>query len=298
MISPKYRNLIFRIKSKIFKEFFLLLNFRPSSYPYVSGDAFRSISDHVYDEAKKLDPLEVGLNNIVFVKTDLIYLYFRNIHPKIQNKYKLITHNSDGEIGEAETKFIDDKIIHWFAQNNTFPHPKITQIPIGIENKYWHRNGYILIRIIDKIKKSVVIKKNRILFGFNINTNHEKRYQAINVLRKSKFADEIKRKIHPKNYFKLLNTYKFVASPEGNGPDCIRTWEAMLLNTVPVVTRSYLTDFFKQLGLPMLVIDKWTDINQLDDKLIQNTYLNIKSSAKTDGLHMDYWIEKIKSNIS
>lgn len=52
----------------------------------------------------------------------------------------------------------------------------------------------------------------------------------------------------------------FVLSPEGNGMDCHRTWEALLLGNIPVVRRNPLVGLYD--GLPVLVVDDWADVTR------------------------------------
>eukprot|EP01094_Clydonella_sp_ATCC50884_P024300 TRINITY_DN6054_c0_g1_i1.p2 TRINITY_DN6054_c0_g1~~TRINITY_DN6054_c0_g1_i1.p2 ORF type:complete len:299 (-),score=75.73 TRINITY_DN6054_c0_g1_i1:247-1143(-) len=60
---------------------------------------------------------------------------------------------------------------------------------------------------------------------------------------------------------------KFVASPEGFGTDCFRTWEALLSGSFPVVKSSAIDPLFD--GLPVLIVKKWTD---LSPELLYRTY--------------------------
>ena len=91
--------------------------YRPDSLPFVSGDTFRKISDHIFDESKSFDPKKVQNNDIVFVKTDLKDIYFNSFHNNIRSKYILICHNSDSSFEESDVNFIDEKIIHWSNGN-------------------------------------------------------------------------------------------------------------------------------------------------------------------------------------
>ena len=50
--------------------------FRPSSKPYISGDTFRKYADHIFDESTSFKPKDVRKNDIVFINSDLIEVYF------------------------------------------------------------------------------------------------------------------------------------------------------------------------------------------------------------------------------
>lgn len=73
---------------------------RISSAPYITGDTFRGMADHVFDELIESNgstwrPKDVKAGDIIFVKTDFLHLFFTTRHRHINASYILITHNSD-----------------------------------------------------------------------------------------------------------------------------------------------------------------------------------------------------------
>ncbi len=286
------QNLLFRFRRGLERRFMNFFNLRPTSYPYVSGDTFRDITDFIYEKNKKFDPKKVSNRAIIFVDIKLIDDYFKEIHPQIKEKYILITHNGDNEINEVMiSKYLDNKIIHWFGQNVSVINNKVTPIPIGLENRYFCNNG--ITSYLDKIIDKKTEKRNRILFGFSISTNPKERQPAYDVLSKLDSADKIAGWPTPKEYFNKLAQYKFVASPPGNGLDCHRTWEAMYLGVIPIVKRSVAIKYFKNLGLPLLIIDNWSEIAKLDESDLRNLAEEIKKNSKTESLYFDYWKKQI-----
>lgn len=290
-INNVYR-IIFRIRRGIERRLFLLFNSRPSSTPFISGDGFRKISHHVYEKRTVFNPMKIVEKEIVFLEVELLDKYFEEIHPKINCNYILITHNGDNEINkEIVNKYLDNKIIHWFAQNVSVDHPKLTPIPIGLENRKYCNNG--VISYLKKATKSSKEKINKILYGFNILTNLTERQAAYNILSKLTIGDKIDGWPFPKEYFEMLARYKFVASPPGNGIDCHRTWEAMYLETVPIVKDSLLVQYFRSLNLPLWVVTDWKELSLLSEQEFGNIYLKITKESNKEALHMDYWIKKI-----
>lgn len=286
--------LYFRAKSHFF---YLKIRWsrdsRPSSYPYLSGDSFRKISDHFYDETKKDKPENVKDGEIVFVKADYLTEYFRDFHPKVKYPYKLISHNSDYNITEKDLGHIDNKIIHWYGQNVLVSHPKLTPLPIGLENLYIYVNG--ITKNFDYWRKHLPTnKKTKMLFGFNKYTNLKEREVAERILEKNTLADKIKKRLNPDNYIKLLSQYKFMASPPGNGLDCIGAWEAMHVKTIPIVKKSVMTQYFKKIKLPLLLIDDWSELSELEERDLGRIYTEIYTQSDDSALFMDYWINKIK----
>src|ERR1035437_5003696 len=212
----------FRLRNKLIRVSMHILRLRPASYPYITGDGFRKIANHIYDETGKCNPQDIQDGEIVFLKSDMIPEWFEKIHPKITQKYKLISHNSDYNVTDYDLLFIDNKIIHWFAQNvlTTHSHPKLTPIPIGINNYYIYMQS--APRFYDTFRKIICEQKNRIIFGFSIDTNPKERQPAYNFLINLKTADRIKGKNYPRMYVKLIKRYKFIAAPNGNGLDVPR----------------------------------------------------------------------------
>ena len=84
--------------------------------------------------------------------------------------------------------------------------------------------------------------------------------------------------------------FAFTLSPFGNGLDCHRTWEALLLGTIPIVMRSSLDPLFED--LPVVIVDQWSEVtaqrlaNELDR--IAVTRFNFSR------LELAYWVAKIK----
>lgn len=266
-------------------------NPRPSSTPYISGDTFRALANKIHEEGNLLDPLSVKKNDIVFVESQILKSFFDNVYPHITEKYILISHNGDTDIDVSFSKYAnDDKIIHWFAQNVLVKHPKITPIPIGLENAYYHQNG--VVKIFDQIRKQLKnssVRKNTILYSFNTATNPSVRVPVLEILKKNSLAQSLNNWPNPKQYLDSVQSYKFIASPRGNGEDCIRTWEAMLVDTIPIVARSISTEYFKNLGLPLFVVDSFEEINHLSEYDLSSKYDLIMSEANIRPLYIDYW---------
>ena len=136
----------------------------------------------------------------------------------------------------------------------------------------------------------------RILWGFTVANNYQPRKMAAEALQAYPFADRTSGWCSF-IYRRILLKYMFVASPEGNGIDCHRTWEAMYLRTVPIVTRSPVTEFFVDLGLPMLMVDSWSDINKLNQNDLIETYREKAIQFDNEALYFEFWKNKIKGEI-
>ena len=288
------RNLPFKINKKLLQ---WIIRFsedpRPESFPYISGDTFRKHCDHIFDRTKTFRPQSVKANQTIFVQADMLKSFFEDLHPLISSPYILVSHNSDQNIGPEFFPFIDGKLIHWFAQSLTAPHPKISPLPIGLENLHYQNHG--VTSRFEKIRKNIPAKNSRVLAGFNVRTNPEERSAALNVLRQHSAVDLLERPLRPAEYLERLATYKFVASPAGNSLDCIRTWEALYVRVVPIVKRSVISDFFRDLGLPLLVVKEWEDLKNIDEAGLAKIYGDLEGRFEHDALWFPYWLKKISS---
>jgi hypothetical protein len=289
-------NILWKIKRKVRRTLIAHShNPHPSSYPYISGDTFRSKADHIYEfgNTTSLKPGSVAPNDIIFVQADILDEYFTKIHPLINNPYKLITQNGDRNITEKELLYIDEKIIHWFAQNILVTHPKVTPIPIGLENAYYANAGYL--PLYTKPLPSRDTRSPHILVGFNVASNSSQRKIALEILSHNANADIINKRYSQDDYVSVVRKYCFVASPPGNGDDCIRSWESMLLGAVPIVKRSVGIEYFESLHLPIFIVDSWDDLANLSEYDLNVKYDLIMSRADRRPLSIDYWWNIIKN---
>jgi len=191
---------------------------------------------------------------VLYVYGHDLDLFFSNSFNEINHQIKLISHNTDYPVDSKYIQYLDDdKIIHWYAQNAILDHPKLTPVPIGIANKQWpHGNIENFLQVInEKNKKENIVYKN-----FDITTNTSVRSRVNHITNQNKIYMDTNRS-HTE-YLQKVAKSLFVISPQGNGIDCHRIWEALYLGTVPIVERS--SAFRNFTDLPILFIDKWEDV--------------------------------------
>lgn len=267
---------------------------RGSSTPYISGDSFRSLADHLFDETSDIfDPKAVKLGDVIFVKTDYLDLFFKEKHPLIMNKYILITHNSDfGVLSKYEPILADEKIIVWFGQNAAIKNnKKFIPIPIGIANQCWsHGNVTIFNKVSDDLKRNKIQKKHLLGINFRSGTNASIRQPIYDYFIKKDFCTNIETKNH-EEYLKKMAQAKFILSPAGNGLDCHRTWEALLVGAVPIIENSTLDELF--VDLPVLIINNWQDITR---EYLEKKYIEMQQKEYDyNKIYFEFWKTLINS---
>lgn len=181
-----------------------------------------------------------------------------------QNKFILVTHNSDGEIRPIEEVFNIlncEKLLRWVGQNICFEHPKLHFLPIGLANSMWDHGNVSLFN--DNFLINLHKKIRKVYFNFSISTNIKKRQICYDSLKdKLEWLENVN---HIHNLMRLKE-YEFSICPEGNGVDSHRLWESLYLNTVPIVIESEFTNILKKQGIPIVVLENWLDfdINKLN----------------------------------
>ncbi len=267
--------------------------FRLSSKPFISGDTYRKMANHIFDETVFFQPKDVKKNDVVFVKSDLIEIYFEICHPKIINNYILITHNSDRNITEREVSFSDEIISHWFAQNlSVKSNEKISPLPIGFENRRYFNHGKIKnLKYFSNLKSE---KKNKILSSFTPSTNYFLRTEALNSTKDIKEVDTEKYDT-PLDYLSNSKNYKFVICPPGNGLDTHRLWQGMLTKTVPILKSDNFSKNFYKMGMPILLIKDWSELKKFDKEMIEETYNNYKDYDFGKFIDISFWSGLIDS---
>ncbi len=259
---------------------------------YLTSNVFKSFAEFCYDAKEgPFNPKSVGKGQCIFVKTDYIEDFFSKIHPFIKYPYVLITHDSDYPAIKSKgcQKYLNDKkLVAWFAIHVNYIHPKLHPIPIGIgysDNKPCTRSQ------LQNSRRLMNLCKKKHLLYLRINpTEHKERSYVSQLFSDKPFCYNPGRKPW-ELYIQDVARSKFVLSPRGNGLDCFRTWESLYMGSIPIVKRSKMDSVFK--GLPVLIIDEWTD---LTEKFLKKKYIEMKKKKYSLGkLDPQYWKALINS---
>lgn len=270
-----------------------------SSYPYLSGDGFRSIAHVIYDQFLDFDPTKVAYGDIVFVRNSALLDFFTKIHPRITTPYVLISHNEDSTIGESYVSYIDENILHWYCLNLNFKHPKVTVLPIGIQNYCVGYPDNFVQLYLDTRKQLLdtpaitTARKHRILYAFTLDPRNSERAHAFEVLSNAPLAETIS--VPRTEYYATLATYTFIACPRGNGIDCHRIWESLYLNVIPILIRNDFSEQLAESGFPVLLIDSWEKLLTLDEEFLRTYYETHKEGFNSEKLFLRYWYDTFAS---
>ena len=295
-LSLRFRNFLEdpqRLISRFTRSLNFKLGLRGSSKPYISGDSFRKEANLVWE--KSSSNFEIGdikSNFVIFCESDCIFDLNQKILGKLTVPITLILGNSDQNHDSTFINIISNvSVKKIFAQNLEASKDGFYPLPIGLENLWYSSHGKI--SEFKKLRKVSKIRRPRIMWTFNVETNPAIRSKAAQDLSNIEVADRFGI-VSSREHRELLLSYSFIASPPGNGLDTHRTWEAMYLGCVPIVLRSYMTEYFEKLGLPIWVVDGYSQIESLSEQQLSEKYEELKPGFENKALWFDFWANQIR----
>lgn len=276
-----------------------IFGYRPSSSPYLSEDSFRSIADHIWEAPNfRLNPESVSPGDVIFCEAAAVSSLKNKILDQVDSSVVLILGESDGDqTADIQILTVHDNVRHVFASNLEVPAQKATLLPVGLENKRSGKNGStkpFRRYHIDQRRTSISDRRMRIMWSLDVNLNFEEGEKAANALLQSPAADKVQPE-SVKMQMELLKTYGFIACPPGFGADTHQMWEALYLDCVPVVKRTFSTVTLKELGLPLLIVDSFRDCINLTEPQLQEKYQLLRPDFSTQALWLPYWRNEFRS---
>lgn len=254
-------------------------------------------------------------NEIVHVCPQALTNFVTKVLPTITNPFILVTNNSDLTTpidisNETDILLKSPFLKHWFAQNCVLSHEKITRIPIGLD--------YHSLRPSKKqftwsppekhawgLKASPVIQEQELLalkalslpfekreikayanFQFLMTTRYGKidRIDCFNTVPKDLVFYEPTRVVRSVCWTNMIKN-AFVLSPQGNGIDCHRTWEALCLGCIPILKTSGIDPLFE--NLPVWIVNEWSEVTYQAMKAKIDEFKN--KSFALEKLTLRYW---------
>lgn len=221
-------------------------------HPFITGNGIAAHCRYVIN----YDDLTVNRdadNDWWFCRTDFVEYFFAKHEP--EHDYVLFSHNSDRPVDERLRRFLRRRSLRaWFAANAAVRDPKLHALPLGIANPRWsHGDGAKLLRVqAERLDKQSLFEAS-----YDIST-----YPPARGYCRDRTGIEPAARLDFEEYLRSLARSYFCIAPRGNGIDTHRVWEALYLRTIPIVTRSVVTE--QHAGLPLIVLDDWADFRTID----------------------------------
>jgi hypothetical protein len=274
---------------------------RLSSFPFISGDTFREMCDLVVDESG-ISHTEWQPGDQIFVATKYVELLLDLARDarraQIAATMKVLIHNGDRLPNNDTLRELSQRFAKVWAVNTTdaLRDLGIGALPIGLENLHWGRNGLLENFPLPIQGESLfdVADRETLIFGsFRTVTNPPEREPLRAALRERGARwHEPSGKVT--TYISEMRRAVFVPSPRGNGLDCHRTWEALYLGAIPVVTAGTLAPELVR-GLPILEVPDWQAFLEYADDELRILAATLAPMSR-ERAYMPYWCALLASD--
>jgi hypothetical protein len=94
----------------------------------------------------------------------------------------------------------------------------------------------------------------------SVKTNRRERKAAAAAVEGLPFVDKLAARLPKVDFWARMQDCQFVLSPPGNGLDCHRTWEALILGSVPIVKRTSLARMFEEDDFPVVQVTSYDEL--------------------------------------
>ena len=257
--------------------------------------------------------------DLVWVRHIALPQLVAEVLPHVRNRFALVTGDEDWSI---PSDFVDsrritecEQVACWFTQNydGSDDSGKISPIPIGLDfhtisnrRKWGHwpatptQQEAELASLVARMPPA----SERLLLAhadFHFNKHKQKlrgdtRDDVETLLRDNRQVVFQDKKVRRMDLWETKTRYAFVVSPHGNGLDCHRTWESLVLGNIPIVKRSPLDPLYD--GLPVVIVDDWREITEQSLR----SWLDLHAEAFSrpsvqERLTNRYWIEHMRRKL-
>jgi hypothetical protein len=253
----------------------------------------------------------------VWVRITALPQFVAEVLPHIRARFALVSGDEDGsmpsDFDRAQEILTNEFVDCWFTQNfdGRDTSGKMFPLPIGCDfhtisnrRKWGHpmatpgEQEEELQALRAKMKPNIQ-RLPRVHADFHLNIHAravggETRAAVEATLRKNGCIDFVPSRIPRLQLWQEKTRYAFVVSPHGNGLDCHRTWESLLLGNIVIVKRSPLDPLYE--GLPVVIVDRWEEITESNLRSWHTRYAETFGTAEVQmRLTNQYWIDRIRS---
>lgn len=282
--------------------YLLYININITKSKYISSRNFPYLCDHHITNLQTSSielPITIPKKHgeSIYITTDAIPNFILNYLPQIKYRFVLVTGDSDltipdNYVDETNKLLSHPLLLKWYAQNyRNIYNSKIDNLPIGLDlhtlitKPLWGKiqTEDEQLKDINKLKSLTIAKLNQCYSNFHFNLGGKycsDRKEAIERIQKNivYYEPYIVNRI---NSWNNMIKFKYTICPHGNGLDCHRNWEALILGCIPIVKKSDIDNLYE--NLPVIIVDNWSDVNY---ELLNNYKFNNIDKSK---LYIDYW---------
>ena len=275
---------------------------RQSSFPFLSGDTFRSVAGTVWDKDGSVRERAYGeaicfVDSRTSIQPGWIDRFVTYCEDREDTRRPVLIIHNDDEVPDADGLAILASVTtQVFCVNVPDGIKGVTPIPLGLENVSYNRSGrlrYYLDRPVRGVSGEDIDRL--VVSSFSVGTNQEKREPVARLMESSRHGHQ--GMVWKSGEFReVIARSLFVISPPGNGADAHRTWESVYLGAVPVVERGYLAASLVD-NLPILAVDSYEEFLEMSDDDLVSTYQTLRKRP-VERAYAPYWVNQIMGYVS
>jgi len=223
----------------------------------------------------------------------------KSLQSRVPSKSSLLIGHSDKETAVGDlVPFLLKGYVNFWATNARPFGSTLNSLPLGLTNPSAESQMHRVLgdtshfETADRESTFPVSFDGSIYGNFSVETNSRVRKPLVEFLEKNgtPFKEPLFSGRGRIDYLKSLRQHSLTVCPEGNGVDTHRIWETLYMGGTPVITKSpFMTNLIE--GLPVLVLDDWSelqDLRKLEDKWNSLNFSNFNFRK----LYASYWVEK------
>lgn len=260
------------------------LSLTPETSDFITGNGLAQQCRYVLNwDALSIN--EEADNNWWFCRPEWLSYFFRTLAPS--ERFVLFSHNSESLIDPSIAANLarQHQLVAWFGANVAVHRPNLFAFPLGISDPHWPHGDSAALK---KWQSTTIERTTLFDANFDPHANPVERQYCIAQTGLVPGPQKPFTK-----YLRDLRTSCFCLSPAGVGIDTHRTWEALYLGTIPVVTRSVLTE--QHPDLPMVVLDDWAEFSSVP--FSPALYEELIAGWDPAALGLDRYLERVKATI-
>lgn len=265
---------------------------------YVSSTVMRDGCDVIWDEFEDTPPQGIfgphSPGTVVWVNTMHVSRFIADILPQIEGQFVLVTarENNSTAAFDVDAVLGNPQVLHWFIENFEMPPAlletqRITPLPLGLN---YHKldpaspnqsrdmgtaatpvqQQAAMNRIRDDISP-IRTRPLKVYANFHLNMDTFLRHHHARKRADARAEARVALKGKPFMLWEPLQAPRntvwlrhhdavFEASPRGNSIDCHRTWEALILRSIPIVKSCEMDAIYD--GLPVAIVTDWNEVTE------------------------------------
>lgn len=196
--------------------------------------------------------------------------------------YIVIHRTNDRSFTEAMYKKKPESVKHIYTVDCQVNYPDVSAIPIGLATILGEDE---IIK--EAVKKEVTPASTLVFVRYNVNNSGytQDRIDSLGVLKYKPFCKVVTHQIPGDEFYHEIKAHRFTMSLRGCGADACRTWSAICLGSIPIVSDCIEMRHFED--LPLVYCPKEFNITKdwLDSIDV--------SGKSTERMRMSYWSNHI-----